>query len=245
MAALLRVLALLGLLLALNTAQAEKLRLVADSWPPFADASMPGGGLATVIVTTALRRAGYDSEFEQVPWARALLGVEEGRYDVLINAWFNDSRTQIGAFSEGYLTNRIRLLKRKGDPLKFKVLSDLYPYPVAVVRGYTYSPAFDADQRLQRIPVRNFSVAVRMLAAGRVGLTLEDEYVARYFLQRESRSVRDHIEFIDPPVSENPLHILVSMKTPEHQQIVAGFNRALVEMKADGSYERLLKHYGF
>ncbi|MGH8379564.1 substrate-binding periplasmic protein [Pseudomonas sp.] len=245
MAALLRVLALLGLLLAFSTAQAEKLRLVADSWPPFADSGMPGGGLATVIVTTALQRAGFASEFEQVPWARAMLGVEEGRYDVLINAWFNESRTRIGQFSTSYLTNRIRLLKRKGDALRFNTLSDLYPYSIAIVRDYTYSPAFDADQQLQKVPVRSFSGAVRMLAAGRVGLTLDDEYVARYFLQRESRSVRDAVELIDKPLSENSLHILVSLKNPRHRQIVAGFDRAIAEMKADGSYERLLKHYGF
>lgn len=244
MTAQLRALAVLGLLLLLNTAQAEKLRLVADRWPPFTDAGMPGGGLATMIVTTALHRAGFDSEFEQVPWARALLGVEEGRYDVLVNAWVNQQRAEIGQFSSGYLSNRIRLLKRKGDPLRFKGLSDLYPYPIAVVRAYAYSAEFDADTRLQKIPVRNFAIAVRMLAAGRVGLTLEDEYVARYFLQRESRSVRDSIEFIGKPLGENSLHILVSFKTPQHQQIVAGFNRAIGEMKADGTYERLLKHHG-
>jgi polar amino acid transport system substrate-binding protein len=34
---------------------------VADNWPPFTDANMPGGGLATSIVTTALARAGYAS----------------------------------------------------------------------------------------------------------------------------------------------------------------------------------------
>ncbi|MFK8332123.1 substrate-binding periplasmic protein [Pseudomonas sp. BJa5] len=244
MSALLRVLGLLGLLLALNTAQAEKLRLVADSWPPFTDANTPGGGLSTILVTTALHRAGFDSEFEQVPWARALLGVGEGRYDVLINAWYTDSRAQIGQFSTSYMTNRIRLLKRKGDVLRFKGLSDLYPYPIAIVRDYAYSPAFDADPQLQKIPVRSFAVAVRMLAAGRVGLTLEDEYVARFFLQRESRSVREQVEFIDQPLSENPLHILVSLKNPRHQQIVAGFDRAIAEMKADGSYARLLRHHG-
>lgn len=244
MAALLRVLGLFGLLLVLNTAQAQKLRLVADSWPPFTDVGMPGGGLATMIVTTALHRAGFDSEFEQAPWARALLGIEEGRYDVLINAWFNESRTHVGQFSAGYLTNRIRLLKRKGDPLRFTALSDLYPYPIAVVRDYAYSPAFDADVRLQKVAVRNFSVAVRMLAAGRVGLTLEDEYVARYFLQREPRSVREGVEFVDMPLGENSLHILVSLKTPQHEQIITAFNQAISEMKADGTYKRLLKHHG-
>ncbi|MDD1014117.1 substrate-binding periplasmic protein [Pseudomonas rubra] len=242
---LLRVLVLLGILLLASTAaQAAKLRLVADSWPPFTDANMANGGLATAIVTTALTRAGYASQYEQVPWARALLGVGDGRYDVLVNAWYNDSRTQIGQFSAGYLTNRIRLLKRKGDAVRFNALSDLYPFPVAVVRDYAYSPEFDNDANLQKIPVRSFSVAVGMLAAGRVRLALEDEFVAGYYLKREPKAVREAVEFFDKPVSENSLHILVSLKNPEHQQIVAGFDRAIAQMKADGSYARLLKQHG-
>ena len=77
-----RAFALIGLLLLTQSAAAEKLRLVADAWPPFTDATLVNGGLATDIVSTALARAGYASDFEQVPWARALLGVGEGRYDV-------------------------------------------------------------------------------------------------------------------------------------------------------------------
>lgn len=241
---LLRALGVLGIMLWAHTAQADRLRLVADAWPPFTDTSMPNGGLATAIVTTALQRAGFASEFEQAPWARALLGVGEGRYDVLINAWQNDARTRIGQFSEGYLSNRIRLLKRKGDSLRFDSLSDLYPHLIAVVRDYAYAAEFDADGRLQKVPVRDFSVAVGMLAAGRVRLTLEDEYVAHYFLQRESATVRDGVEFFGKPVSENSLHILVSLKNPRHAQIVAGFDQAIAAMKADGSYARLLKDYG-
>jgi polar amino acid transport system substrate-binding protein len=49
------------------------------------------GGLATDIVSTALARAGYASEFEQVPWARALMGVGDGRYDVVVNAWYDEA----------------------------------------------------------------------------------------------------------------------------------------------------------
>lgn len=241
---LLRALGLLGLLLCAQSVQAEKLRLVADAWPPFTDARLPRGGLATALVTTALERAGFASEFEQAPWARALLGIGEGRYDVLINAWQSDARTRIGAFSQGYLSNRVRLLKRKGDVLRFDTLSDLYPHAIAVVRDYAYAAEFDNDGRLQKVPVRDFSVAVGMLAAGRVRLTLEDEYVARYYLQRESAGVRNRVQFFGKPVSENSLHILVSFRHPQHAQIVAGFDKAIAAMKADGSYARLLKDYG-
>ncbi|MFJ4154459.1 substrate-binding periplasmic protein [Pseudomonas sp. NPDC089752] len=242
---LLLVLGLLGVMLTAPALGQDKLRLVADTWPPFTDTRMPGGGLATSIVTTALARAGYPSVYEEAPWARALLGVSEGRYDVLINAWYNDSRARIGHFSKAYLTNRIRLLKRKGDSLRFRRQADLYPYRIAVVRDYAYSPEFDGDTRLLKVPVRNFSSAVRMVAAGRVNLAVEDEFVARYNLQREPEQVRDAVALVEPPLGENTLHILVSLKHPEHQQIVERFEQAIAAMKADGSYERLLRQHGF
>ncbi|MCU1723512.1 MULTISPECIES: substrate-binding periplasmic protein [unclassified Pseudomonas] len=241
---LLRVLCLLGML-SVTPAHAEKLRLVADAWPPFTDASMAQGGLATALVKTALERAGFASDFEQVPWARALMGIGDGRYDVLVNAWYNESRTRIGQFSDGYLNNRIRLLKRKADAIQFERLSDIYPHSIAVVRDYAYSAEFDADRRLQKVPVRSFPVAIGMLAAGRVSLAVEDEYVANWFLMRARDTVRDQLEFFGEPVSENSLHILVSLKNPQHQQIVSGFDRAISAMKADGSYARILKEHAF
>ena len=66
-----RAFALLGLLLLTESVAAEKLRLVADAWPPFTDATLFNGGLATDIVSTALARSGYASDFHQVPGARA------------------------------------------------------------------------------------------------------------------------------------------------------------------------------
>jgi len=236
--------ALIVMLLLTQGAAAQKLRLVADAWPPFTDATLVNGGLATDIVSTALARAGYASDFEQVPWARAMMGVGEGRYDVLVNAWYSADRTQLGQFSGEYLLNRVRFLKRKDAPIEYNNLQQLHTYPIAIVRGYAYSPEFDDDASLQKVPVHNFAMAIRMVAADRVKLTLEDEYVARYHLARESLKVRNSVEFLPKPLSENSLHILVSLKNPQHEKIVAGFDREIAEMKADGSYARLMKQHG-
>ena len=241
---LLRAMGLMGLLLLTQAAAAEKLRLVADAWPPFTDINLVNGGLATDLVSTALARAGYASEFEQVPWARALQGIGDGRYDVLVSAWFNKERTLIGEFSNEYLLNRVLFLKRKDSPIEFDSLKALHAYPIAVVRGYAYSSAFDSDPELQKVPVHSFSMAVRMLAAGRVALAVDDEYVARYNLGREVPRVRESVEFLPKPLSENGLHILVSLKNPNHAQIVANFDRGIAAMKADGSYDRMFRLHG-
>ncbi len=236
---------LLGVLWLLTLGvSAEPLRLVADVWPPFTDQSLPNGGLATDLVNTALTRAGYTTEYVQVPWARALHGIGVGSYDVLVNAWFTQERTRVGQFSSPYLVNRVRLLKRKGAPIGFTSLADLQPFSIAVVRGYSYSAAFDSASSLHKVPVLAFASAARMLHAGRVNLTLEDEFVARYYLNREPSSVRDDLEFLPKPLGENNLHILVSLHNPQHAQIVTAFNRAIQAMKADGSYAALFKRHG-
>ncbi|MCC5725678.1 transporter substrate-binding domain-containing protein, partial [Klebsiella pneumoniae] len=127
---------------------AANLRLVGDSWPPFVDSRLPGNGLAVELVTTALKRAGFDSSFQQVPWSRALSGVRIGDNDIALSAWYEPARSLCGQFSRAYLSTRIRLLQRKGRGIEFSRLSDLRPYRIAVVRDYAYAPEFDRDSRL-------------------------------------------------------------------------------------------------
>ncbi len=237
--------ALWAVLCSCCTVNAESLRLVADTWPPFTDASLPNNGLASELVTTALQRAGYPGEYFEVPWARALRGLQVGDYDVVLSAWYDAERSQYGLFSEAYLVNRIRFLQRKGANIHFEQLEDLRPYSIATVRGYAYQAEFDQDVRLLKVPVMEFAMGARILAAGRVQLTLEDELVARHYLQRELHELQGQLEFLPKPLSENGLHILVRRSHPRHRQIVAAFNRVLQEMRADGTYVQIFHHHGF
>lgn len=231
-------------LLPLYGVAAETLRLVADPWPPFNDQALLNNGVASDLVSTALSRAGYSSTYAQVPWERAVRGLQQGIYDVLINAWYTDERTTFGHYSQPYLINRIRFMQRKGSQISFKQLSDLYPYSIAVVRGYAYSSEFDQDTLLTKVGVSGFAMGARMLHARRVQLTLEDELVARFHLSRDLASIRDQLEFLPQPLSENGLHILVSRNHPQHQQIADAFNKAIESMRADGSYAQIFQRHG-
>ena len=232
------------LLLPLYGNAAQPLRLVADPWPPFNDQTLLNNGVASDLVTTALNRAGYTTSYVQVPWERAVRGLQQEIYDVLINAWYTDERAVFGHYSQPYLINRIRFLQRKGSQIKFTQLPDLYPYSIAVVRGYAYSSEFDQDSRLSKVGVVGFEVGARMLHARRVQLTLEDELVARFHLSRSLAGIRDQLEFLPQPLSENGLHILISRKHPQHRQIADDFNKAIEDMRADGSYAQIFLHHG-
>lgn len=226
-------------------ARPAPLRLVGDLWPPYVDASLPGSGVATSVVTAALTRAGYPCEFQQVPWARAVQGLGDGRYDVLVTVWYNDDRTRIGEHSEGYLANRILFWRQRGAAVDFDGnLDGLAEYPIAVARGYAYSPAFTRNSNLLKIPVKNFAMATEMLAAGRVALAVEDERVGRYVLERQPAPIQSQVEPLPTPLAEADLRILVSLKTPDHGKIIKGFNRAIAEMRADGSLKALTAQKG-
>lgn len=223
---------------------ASPLKIVADYWPPFSDGTQPDNGLAIDLVSTALSRAGYSSDYTEVPWARALKGLEVGDYDVLATAWYSEARTHYGIYSAPYMVNRVRLLKKAGNNVTFTGLADLHRYSIAVARGYAYSPGFDEDATLNKVVVRNFISGARMVIAGRVDLSVEDEYVAQYYLAQEPNDLARSLAFIDPPLSISDLHILVSKKSPDRDRIIAAFNSSIVAMKADGTYAALFRKHG-
>lgn len=241
----LRFLLLLWVLLHPLSSPAEQvLRLAANPWPPFTDKSLLNNGVASDLVVNALARAGYTTIYAQVPWERAVRGLQQDTYDVLVGAWHTEERAVFGYFSQPYLINRVRFLQRKGSGIVFRQLPDLYPYSIAVSRGYAYAEAFDQDVRLSKVGVAGFESGARMLAARRVQLTLEDELVARYHLSRSLAGIRDQLEFLPQPLSESGLHMLISLRHPRHKQIAEDFNREIAAMRADGSYAQILRHHG-
>lgn len=233
-----------ALLLPLYVTAEQPLRLVANAWPPFNDQTLLNNGLASDLVATALSRAGYATDYIQVPWERALQGVQMGRYDVLISAWYAKERMTFGHYSQPYLINRIRFLQRKGGQISYQQLSDLYPYSIAVVRGYAYTREFDQDSHLKKVGVVDFAMGARMLLARRVQVTLEDELVVRYHLNHSLAGMRDQLEFLPRPLSETGLHILVSRKHPQHKQIAEDFNQVIGAMRLDGSYAEIFQRHG-
>lgn len=239
-----RIFILLALYSLCSLAPAEPLRLVADTWPPFTDKRLPNNGFASDLVVTALKRAGYASQYAEVPWARALRGLQQADYDVVISAWYSDERAAYGLFSKAYLINRVRFVQRRGGGMNFNELADLHGYSIAAVRGYAYSPEFDNDTLLRKVAVPGFVVGARMVHGRRLDLVVEDEYVARYHFNRELADIRDQLVFLPLPLSENGLCILVRRSHPRHAEIVAAFERAIDEMNADGSYAQIFKRHG-
>jgi polar amino acid transport system substrate-binding protein len=229
------------------TSLATDLNVVhSGKWPPYSDASLPGQGLAVEIVSTALKRAGYTPYLRIDSLDRILEGGALGVYDVFATPWYSDSRNQYLDYSKPYLESRILFIKRKGADIDFRSLEDLKGVMVGTVQDYAYGQAFSEASDIVRIPERNLVQNLLKLTQGRIDLTLDDERVLRYEINRYMPNSRDKLEFLPNPLAVRGIHIGVSRENPEHARIVAAFDKAITAMKQDGSFEAILaKHNAY
>lgn len=213
------------------------------SWPPYADRRLPGQGLAIDLVTTAFRRAGYAPRVETATLAEILAGGETGAYDVFATPWYTADRDQLLHFSQPYLQSTIRFIKRKDAPFEYTKFDDLEGVKVGVIGNYAYDEDFNASTTIKKIPAGSLTENLRKLVDGEIDLTLDDERVLRYTLNQSPPDFRTRLELLATPLTTRGINIGVSRKHPEHAKIVADFDKAIAEMKQDGSYDQILQKH--
>jgi polar amino acid transport system substrate-binding protein len=213
-------------------------------WPPFIDPDHPRQGLSLEIVRAAFETQGYSVVMTFMPWARAEELVRQGTYAITPGAWPTEDRKKDFLFSEPYIENSIKFIKRKGDVFEYRGLESLNGLVVGVVRGYGYDDAFLTASSFRREEANDFITNIRKLLARRIDITLEDEIVARYLLSRSETGLSEGIEFVEEPLAGKTLHVLSGLRNPRHREIIDAFNKGLAAIKADGTYSAILAAYG-
>jgi polar amino acid transport system substrate-binding protein len=233
-------------LLAVNV-QAAKLNVVhSGNWPPYSGEGLPGEGLAVDLVITALQRAGYETVLNVDSLDRILEGGRLGVYDVFATPWYSDERNQYLAFSEPYLESRIRFIKRKDKKFEYEGFDDLRGVMIGVVKDYAYDDAFNESRDIIKISERNLIQNLLKLSQGRIDLTLDDERVLLYEINRYMPNTMDKLEMLPRPLAVRGIHIGVSRENPGHEKIIAAFDKAIADMKKDGSYAKIVdKHRAY
>ena len=220
---------------------ADTITAAGDPWPPFLDPDHPQQGVAIAIAREAFKSQGHDLEFTFVPWARAIDGVKTGDYDALIGTWWTEERTAFLKYSEPYLTNQIKFIKRKGDPFEFDGLDSLAGKTVGTVRGYGYGDDFGNADTFTRSPSPRLITNIRKLIHERLDLTLEDELVARSLIGKEDPALMDQIEFTDTALSSQDLHVTSGLANPRHAMVIEAFNKGLETIQENGTFDRILE----
>ena len=223
---------------------AEKIIAAGDPWPPFSDPDLPNQGISIEITRAAYKTQNYEVEMKFVPWARAIDGVKEADYDVLLAAWHTKERAKFLLYSDSYLENKIKFIKRKGDNFEFSGLDSLTGKNVGVVRGYGYGDEFSNAPNFSRPEGKNVITSIKKLVAKRIDLTLEDEIVARAMLKKQAPELLYKIEFTKNALSKNSVHVASGLKNSRHKEFIDAFNKGFKEIKSNGTLDAILKKHG-
>lgn len=72
--------------------KAEEFTIATGEWPPFISKTLPDQGLYTKIMTMILEEAGFDVTYDFMPWKRAYLLTQNGRYAATFIWYHTDER---------------------------------------------------------------------------------------------------------------------------------------------------------
>ncbi len=222
--------------------QNEKLIVGVSEWAPYNGYDLPGHGLLTDIVQVALKRAGYASTAEKMPWSRVIKGASRGDVDIIPGIWHKEERAETIAYGPVLAKARLVLISHPESPYAIETLDDLNNLRVGIVKDYAYPQHFlNATHFIQDFSP-NLDSNLSKLARGRIDAILGDELVARHTSHQLFEGMIE-FRYSRQTLGSKDIFLGVSKANPDHKRILDLFVKAISEMKSDGTYDTILKKH--
>ncbi len=213
---------------------------------PFYGKNLPENGVIAAITREAFQRSGYEFEIKFMPWKRALGGAENGQYDGILGLYITEERVKTLSFTEMIYQSKQVFIKKKDSYRKHQPNHDFEQLVIAVQLG---------THQLKEAKAQGFNVyqtntnlnSVELLAKERVDLALMSFEHFRYIQHSDEGQKIDwhELEIINPPFHHYGVYNAFSRKSPHSDEMTKAFNKQLLAMKLDGSYDRILSRFGF
>lgn len=221
----------------------------ADVWFPMngePDSNHPGYMIE--FAQAIFGAQGYEVDYRAMPWSRSLLNVSLGFSDCVVGAYKEDAPSFV--FPETHWGEDQTLFwKRADSEWRFDGdLSSLEGLQVGLIRGYAYSPAFDAfmemhPSRAELLSANNaLEQNIRKLKLGRIDVTVESRLVMDAKL--EALGMEDEIVPAGRLGAPNPMYIACSPKNPESERYVEWVDAGTARLRETGELQAILARYG-
>ncbi len=235
------------------TAQAQvcikSVRWYSDAPYAFRGADGQIKGLNIDIARATLKQMGCEANFVEMPWARALIELEQGRLDILPGALRKPDREAFAYFSRPINRSPNVLFMGKAAAEKYRVhqLSDLLGtnFRLGTQIDVSYGASYDAllknpEFKSHLSPLTMRLGAWKMVERDRIDGLIADEVTG--LLELQQLGLTDVVAKTRVVVSGEPALFAFSKKT-NIPEFVAAFNAAFGAMLADGRYKEIAQHY--
>ncbi len=230
----------------LALAGGKEITLVTLDWQPYSGQQLKGQGFTLEIVNAAFKKAGYTVKYVfNNDWEDAYKKLDKGQYDGMCPEYYTKEKESTLMFSSYFCDSLLTLAFKKELKFKYTGVKDLVPYRLGVVKGYFNTPEIDAATNIKKVVADTDEANLNNLLAGKVDVIVIDRLVAQYFFNNKYQKSMHLIDFIDKPLTMHPLFVLFPKCLKESDQRMKDFNKALEEIKKDGTYKAILKASGY
>jgi len=225
--------------------------VVSEPFPPYVDKDLKNNGWAWEVTKIALESQGYKTKLDIKPWARAKMEAIAGQYDALFPAYWTKERHQWFVFSMPIAEVRTGFWKRKDrrDIVFNGDLITMKDYTIGVSRGYATSEDFDKADYLNKYFTTDSSQGMKMLYEGRLDLVAGNElpilHRLRVRLENDYKGISTGMEFMEPILQVNYIHLAISKKTHDYLRKLEDFNIGMRQILLDGTYKKIQKKHRY
>ena len=195
-------------------------------------------GFDVEIATEIAKRLGVKPEFVEGKWDGLIAGLDVNRYDAVINeVAVTDARKAKYDFSTPYIASHAALIVRS-DNTAIKTFDDLKGKKSANTLTSNFGK-IAKDHGAEVVGVQGFNESIDLLTSGRVDATVNDSLSFLDF-KKHKPDAQVKIVAIDNSADSDKSAVLVRKGNP---QLVAAIDKALADIKADGTYEKISQKY--
>lgn len=220
--------------------------VVSANWAPYEfEENGVVKGISVDIVEEAFTRMGYKVIKKILPFSRAIEMLKNGEIDMITDVKNTIKYQEIGVFSkEPIITTYTSLFVKSDSDIVFNGdILTLESYKIGVIRDYTYGKNFDVavkNKLIKTEAVDDKMQNINKVLDNRLDMCIENRLVLLETLKANNKD--ESLKELKPEVNQTPVYAWFSKKK-NHQKMIDEFDQKLIEIKQDGTFEKIYNSY--
>lgn len=223
-----------------SLSMAADFKIMTEEFPPY-NYTENGKltGLSSEVLFELAKRVGHGTEVEVLPWARAYGLIQKQDGLILYSMTRTEQRENMFKWVGPVASNKWVLFAKKGAGLTIGSLDDAKKVGKIGTYKDDAAESFLKENGFTNLDsVLDDMLNVPKLTAGRIDLWITGELQG--IQKAKEKGMNDQIEKVFD-VQDTQLYIAFSKNTGD--DVIATWQKALDDMKADGSYDAIVKKY--